>query len=73
MFAAHRSTHFVEADLARMKAAGLNAVRVPFGYWCVAGPSDGDAYVGPCVQHLDDVVDWCEKLGLQVRARRFRG
>lgn len=72
VFAAHRASHFVEADVVRMQAAGLNAVRVPFGYWCVAGPSSGDAYVGPCLEHLDNVVGWCETHGLQVRAKKDR-
>jgi len=74
VFEAHRSKHFVEDDIVRMKALGLNAVRVPFGYWCVTGPTEGDAYVGPCLHHLDNVVAWCEKHGLQVnKTEKKRG
>jgi hypothetical protein len=40
----------------------------PLWYWCVIGPSNGDPYVGPCLEYVDRVVDWCEKHGLQVSA-----
>lgn len=30
------------------------------------GPTSGDPYVGPCIHHLDNVVKWCERHGLQV-------
>jgi len=70
VLAAHRARHFTEASIAEMKGMGLNAVRLPFGYWVVTGPSHGDPYVGPCLNHVDDCVNWCQKHGLQVRARR---
>ncbi|CAE8651911.1 unnamed protein product [Polarella glacialis] len=33
----HRETFITRADFQRIAAAGLNAVRVPFGYWIVLG------------------------------------
>eukprot|EP00930_Biecheleria_cincta_P038124 TRINITY_DN26196_c0_g1_i2.p1 TRINITY_DN26196_c0_g1~~TRINITY_DN26196_c0_g1_i2.p1 ORF type:complete len:881 (-),score=142.97 TRINITY_DN26196_c0_g1_i2:47-2689(-) len=33
----HRETFITREDFARIRDAGLNAVRVPFGYWCVLG------------------------------------
>ena len=41
-------------------------MRVPFGYWIVTGPTEGDAYMGPAIHHLDDAVRWCGVHGLQV-------
>jgi len=66
VFETHRRSHVTEATIIDIKAMGLNAVRVPFGYWCVLGPTKGDPYVGPSLHHLDNVVDWCEKHRLQV-------
>ena len=65
-FGAHRKRHVTEETIWQVKALGLNCVRVPFGYWVVTGPTRGDPYCGPCMEHLDNVVQWCEKHGLQV-------
>lgn len=45
---------------------GLNAVRVPFGYWLVLGPSNGDPYEGPAIEWVDRAVHWAAEAGLQV-------
>ena len=45
---------------------GLNAVRLPFGYWVVTGPSGGDPYEGPCLEVLDEGVRLAGEAGLQV-------
>lgn len=63
---AHRETFLVEDDLRRIRALGMNAVRIPFGYWVVTGPSHGDPFGGPCLEYLDKVVEWCKVYGLQV-------
>jgi len=62
----HRETLIGKADFERIRACGLNAVRLPFGYWVVMGPTGGDIYVGPALQYLDRAVDWAEACGLQV-------
>jgi glucan 1,3-beta-glucosidase len=62
----HRDKHITRDDFVRMKACGLNAVRVPFGYWIVTGPTHGDPYVGPAMEYIDNAVQWAEELGLQV-------
>jgi hypothetical protein len=33
----HRATHYTGETMRRIKAAGLNAVRIPFGYWIITG------------------------------------
>ena len=59
-----RSQWVTEATFERIAAAGLNTVRVPFGYWIFG---DTDLCPGvPSIHHLDDAVRWAEKHGLRV-------
>jgi len=62
---AHRETFITEDDFRRIRDAGFNAVRIPFGYWVVMGPADGEAYIGPCLEYVDRAVAWCKAYGLQ--------
>lgn len=62
---AHRETFVTEDDFKQIKAIGLNAVRIPFGYWAILGPMEGDVYVGPCWEYLERALAWCWKYGLQ--------
>lgn len=61
----HRETFITEDDFRRIRDAGFNAVRIPFGYWVVSGPANGEAYIGPCLEYLDRAVAWCKAYGLQ--------
>jgi len=62
----HRETFITEEDIRRIRSLGLNAVRVPFGYWVVMGPANEDEFMGPCIEYLDRVLHWCKIHGLQV-------
>merc|ERR1719506_618775 len=62
----HRQTYITLEDFQRIRSCGLNAVRLPFGYWTVLGPSAGEPYVGPAVEFIDKAIDWAEECGLQV-------
>lgn len=62
----HRETHICFQDFLQIKAMGLNAVRLPIGYWVVLGPSHGDPYEGPCIEFIDRAVEWAERAGLEV-------
>lgn len=62
----HREKHITREDFARIKACGLNSVRLPFGYWIVTGPSPGEPYEGPALEYIDRAIDWAEEFGLQV-------
>lgn len=62
----HRETHICRDDFLRIRDMGLNAVRVPFGYWIVLGPSSGDPYEGPAIEWVDRAVEWAAEAGLQV-------
>ncbi|CAK0832841.1 unnamed protein product [Prorocentrum cordatum] len=61
----YRSERVTRADFAAMKKLGLNAVRVPFGYWALR-PRPGEPFFGGCAEFLDDALAWGEELGLSV-------
>lgn len=58
----HRDTFIVEEDFAWLRAHGLNAVRIPFGYWHFAPEAP---YVAS-PRHLDWAVELAEQYGIQV-------
>lgn len=58
----HRDEFITEADFEWLARRGLNAVRVPFGYWLFE--ADGPFVSSP--QHLDLAVALAEKYGLKV-------
>lgn len=62
---AHRASFVTEEDFRKIRAHGFNSVRIPFGYWIVTGPANGDAFVGPGLEFLDRALEWCQKHGLQ--------
>lgn len=62
----HRESCISRRDFEKIKDMGLNAVRVPFGYWVVLGKTGRDPYHGPALEYLDRAVRWAEELGLQV-------
>mmetsp|Transcript_3665 Transcript_3665/g.10064 ORF Transcript_3665/g.10064 Transcript_3665/m.10064 type:complete len:621 (-) Transcript_3665:65-1927(-) len=62
----HRESHITKADFQRIRGCGMNAVRLPFGYWVVLGPSANELYVGPALEYIDRAVDWAEECGLQI-------
>jgi len=66
LFAKHRSEHYGEATFEKLARSGVNAVRLPFGHWVVAGPGEGEAYEGPCLEILDRAVELANAHGLQV-------
>jgi len=62
----HRETHITKADFERVRSFGLNAVRLPFGYWVITEPRSKEPYVGPALEYVDRAVAWAEELGLQI-------
>lgn len=74
---AHRRDWLGAADFRAMAAAGLNAVRLPVGYWGVLPPrarggprrrptAAVDPYVGPVWAHLDAALGWAAAARLGV-------
>jgi len=62
----HRDTHITKLDFERIRSCGMNAVRLPLGYWVVLGPCASEPYVGPALDYVDRAVEWAEECGLQV-------
>lgn len=58
----HRDTWITEADFAWLAAHGIDAVRIPVGYWLLAG--DPPYAVG--AGYLDRAFDWAVAHGLKV-------
>jgi glucan 1,3-beta-glucosidase len=58
----HRDEYITEADFAWIARRGLDAVRVPFGYWLF----EKDPPFVPSPRHLDLAVDLAEKHSLKV-------
>ena len=48
-----------------MKTAGLNAIRIPLGYWAV-NIKDDEPYVAGQYPYLIQAVHWAREVGLQV-------
>lgn len=56
----HRESYITRADFAWIAARGLNAVRIPFGYWLLEPESP---YVAG-IDLLDQALQWCTDFGL---------
>ncbi len=56
----HRETFITEDDFRWIRDRGLNAIRLPIGYWLLEpdGPFVGGA------EMLDQAIDWCEEYNL---------
>ena len=50
----HRQTFITESDFAWIKAHGLDAVRLPIGYWTL---EENAPYISGA-QHVDDAMKW---------------
>ena len=67
MLEKHYSTFIVEDDFKQMRDAGLDHVRIPFGYWA-AREVDGDNFVFQVSwRYLLRALEWCRKYGLRVK------
>nr|AFK42423.1 unknown [Medicago truncatula] len=62
----HWSTFIVEDDFKFIARNGLNAVRIPVGWWIASDPTPPWPYVGGSLHALDNAFLWAEKYGLKV-------
>eukprot|EP00929_Paragymnodinium_shiwhaense_P107866 TRINITY_DN74212_c0_g1_i1.p1 TRINITY_DN74212_c0_g1~~TRINITY_DN74212_c0_g1_i1.p1 ORF type:complete len:744 (-),score=185.12 TRINITY_DN74212_c0_g1_i1:195-2426(-) len=62
----HRATYVTRETFERIAARGLNAVRIPIGYWLFTGPRQGEPFLGPDVEPLDNAFRWAAELNLKV-------
>ncbi|XP_044430752.1 probable glucan 1,3-beta-glucosidase A [Triticum aestivum] len=58
----HWSTYIVEDDFAFMAAIGLNAVRIPVGWWIASDPNPPAPFVGGSLQALDNAFTWADMM-----------
>lgn len=56
----HWSTYIVEEDFKFIKNNGLNAVRIPVGWWIASGPTPPKPFVGGSLQVLDNAFSWAQ-------------
>ncbi|KAJ4965932.1 hypothetical protein NE237_017781 [Protea cynaroides] len=62
----HWSTYIVEDDFKFVSENGLNAVRIPVGWWIASDPNPPKPYVGGSLQALDNAFLWAQKYSLKV-------
>jgi aryl-phospho-beta-D-glucosidase BglC (GH1 family) len=58
-WATYRSTYITAEDIAFIKRAGFNSIRVPFSYRLFVDERDPSRLEGPGYELLDRVVGWC--------------
>lgn len=58
----HRAEYITECDFTRIKAMGLNTVRIPVPYFIFG---DREPFIG-CVEELDRAFNWAERYGLKI-------
>lgn len=62
----HYATFITKSDFAAIQAAGLDHVRIPYGYWAVT-TYDGDPYVKQISwRYLLRAIEWAREYGLRV-------
>lgn len=61
----HWSSWFTEADVAQLSAQGINALRIPIGYWAFDA-QDGEPYVQGAANHLEEAIGWARTYGMKV-------
>ncbi|KAJ8561418.1 hypothetical protein K7X08_027608 [Anisodus acutangulus] len=54
----HWRTFIVEEDFSFIKSNGLNAVRIPVGWWIASDPTPPKPYVGGSLNALDNAFLW---------------
>lgn len=58
----HRAEYITEGDFVRIRAMGMEAVRIPVPYFIFG---DRPPFIG-CIAELDKAFNWAEKCGLQI-------
>ncbi|XP_076890801.1 putative glucan 1,3-beta-glucosidase A [Bidens hawaiensis] len=62
----HWSTFIVENDFNFTATSGLNAVRIPVGWWTAYDATPPKPYVGGSLQYLDKAFLWAKKYNIKV-------
>ncbi|KAF7816944.1 putative glucan 1,3-beta-glucosidase A [Senna tora] len=62
----HYDTFIVEDDFKFMSENGINAVRIPVGWWTIYDPNPPFPFVSGTLKALDNAFSWAKKYGLKV-------
>ncbi|RDX58273.1 exgA, partial [Mucuna pruriens] len=62
----HWSTYITEDDFRFMSENGLNAVRIPVGWWIAQDPNPPKPFVGGSLAALDNAFIWAQNHGMKV-------
>ncbi|KAH7567787.1 hypothetical protein JRO89_XS07G0149000 [Xanthoceras sorbifolium] len=62
----HWNTFIVEDDFKFIAGNGLDAVRIPVGWWIASDPTPPQPYVGGSLQALDNAFTWARKYGVKI-------
>ncbi|CAN6218076.1 unnamed protein product [Urochloa humidicola] len=62
----HWRTFITESDFSFIASSGLNAVRIPVGWWIASDPNPPRPFVGGSLRALDNAFRWAEKYNLDV-------
>ncbi|XP_010269194.1 PREDICTED: probable glucan 1,3-beta-glucosidase ARB_04467 [Nelumbo nucifera] len=62
----HWSTYITEEDFMFMSENGLNAVRIPVGWWIMSDPTPPKPFVGGSLEALDNAFTWAQKYNMKV-------
>ncbi|KAK1260583.1 hypothetical protein QJS04_geneDACA013321 [Acorus gramineus] len=62
----HWATFITEPDFQFISSSGLNAVRIPVGWWIVSDPSPPPPFVGGSLEALDNAFTWAEKYNVKI-------
>jgi aryl-phospho-beta-D-glucosidase BglC (GH1 family) len=61
-----RDTYVAQDDIAFIRAAGFNTVRVPLHYALFMREGDTPTFEGPGYALIDRLISWCKQVGLHV-------
>ncbi|KAJ4715680.1 Glucan 1,3-beta-glucosidase [Melia azedarach] len=62
----HWNSYITDDDFKFLSSNGVNAVRVPVGWWIAKDPSPPKPFVGGSSQALDNAFIWAQKYGMKV-------
>ncbi|KAK7358947.1 hypothetical protein VNO77_00888 [Canavalia gladiata] len=62
----HWNSYITEEDFRFMSENGINAVRIPVGWWIAQDPTPPKPFVGGSLETLDNAFTWAQNYGIKV-------
>ncbi|XP_068315828.1 probable glucan 1,3-beta-glucosidase A [Pyrus communis] len=62
----HRNSYITEDDFRFLSSNGLDAVRIPVGWWIAKDPSPPKPFVGGSLKALDNAFSWAQNYRMKV-------